>query len=165
MIIGRCTDAISLFLLENKDPILPLAHHSPKREKIDPKLIRQFCDDMAKGDYSKIEIAYYDQRQEEYEKIWEQLKKDNLAYFYKHSYLPVRFLSEADMFEVVIPSVGRPKAKKPIDVIKSIRISSKLDEQLGNYCKTNNISASETIRQALEQMLKRNKNSVLSLFL
>lgn len=158
MIIGRCTEAIDLPLLETNDPILPLAPNSPEREKIDPKLFRQIGDDIAKGDYSQIKIVYYDQDQEKYERIWEQLKKDNLAYFYKHGYLPIRYLSESEEFEVVIPDAGRPKAKETKGVTKSIRINSDLARQLDDYCNMNNAKASDIIRSLLVEFLKTHKD-------
>ena len=158
MIIGSCTDPISLYLLEHNDPILPLAPNSPEREKFDPKLFRQIGDDIAKGDYSHIKIVFYDQDQEEYKRIWEQLKKDNLAYFYKHGCLPIRYLPESEEFEVVIPDAGRPKAKETKDVTKSIRINSDLARQLDNYCNTNNAKASDIIRSLLVEFLKNHKD-------
>ena len=157
IVIIKCTNGKDLYNLECCDQYLPLAPNSQLRTptKITPDLIEQITKHIESGEYLYDKrSAPYEAVKDSYEDLWNEFKKDYHNYYYKNHYLPIRYLPDSQEFEVVIPTVGRPKTKKPVDVIKSIRIRSKLYEQLDNYCKTNNVSTSEAIRQALEQMFK-----------
>ena len=152
IVIVKFTHGSDLYNLEHCDQYLPLAPNSPPRKptKITTDLIEKITKHIDSGKYLYDKrILPYAAAKDSYEDLWNKFKKD-----YHKYYLPIRYLPDSQEFEVVIPTVGRPKTKKPVDVIKSLRISSKLDEQLDDFCKTNNVSTSKAIRQALEQMFK-----------
>ena len=103
-------------------------------------------------------VPFYNTVKDSYEKLWNDFKKDFSDYYYKHHYLPIRYLPESEEFEVVIPDAGRPKAKETKGVTKSIRINSDLAKQLDDYCNTNNAKASDIIRLLLVEFLKTHKD-------
>lgn len=55
------------------------------------------------------------------------------------------------------PKTGRPKAEKPKDIRYSIRLDLETETKLQNYCKENNITKGEAIRQGIHLLLNEKK--------
>lgn len=55
------------------------------------------------------------------------------------------------------PRTGRPKAENPKDIRYSIRLDAETEKELEEYCKKNNITKGEAIRQGIHLLLKKNK--------
>ena len=53
--------------------------------------------------------------------------------------------------------VGRPKADNPKSSRFSIRLDVETDKKLEEYCKYNNISKGEAIRQGIQLLLSQKK--------
>ncbi len=55
------------------------------------------------------------------------------------------------------PHIGRPKVDKPKDIRYSIRLDLETEQKLQNYCKKNNITKGEAIRQGIHLLLSEKK--------
>lgn len=55
------------------------------------------------------------------------------------------------------PKTGRPKAENPKDIRYSIRLDAETEKQLTEYCKKNNITKGEAIRQGIHLLLGKKK--------
>lgn len=55
------------------------------------------------------------------------------------------------------PKTGRPKAENPKDIRYSIRLDAETEKQLTEYCKENNITKGEAIRQGIHLLLGKKK--------
>ncbi|MDO4945121.1 MAG: CopG family transcriptional regulator [Ruminococcus sp.] len=53
------------------------------------------------------------------------------------------------------PRTGRPKAEKPKDIRYSIRLDVETEKMLQDYCKKNNITKGEAIRQGIHLLLQK----------
>ena len=55
------------------------------------------------------------------------------------------------------PRTGRPKVENPKGIRYSIRLDEVTEKALQQYCKENNISKGEAIRQGIHLLLKKEK--------
>lgn len=55
------------------------------------------------------------------------------------------------------PRTGRPKAENPKDIRYSVRLDAETEKELTEYCKKNNITKGEAIRQGIYLLLGRKK--------
>lgn len=55
------------------------------------------------------------------------------------------------------PRTGRPKVEKPKDIRFSVRLDEKTNSELVRYCKENNITKGEAIRQGIHLLLAQKK--------
>ena len=55
------------------------------------------------------------------------------------------------------PGTGRPKVEKPKDIKYSIRLDEETEFKLNEYCKKNNITKGEAIRQGIHLLLGKKK--------
>lgn len=55
------------------------------------------------------------------------------------------------------PRTGRPKVDNPKDIDVKVRIDKVTNEQLLKYCKENNISRAEAIRQGIHLIIGQKK--------
>lgn len=55
------------------------------------------------------------------------------------------------------PRTGRPKAENPKEVDVKVRLDKELNEKLLEYCKLNNITRAEAIRQGVHLLLNTKK--------
>ncbi len=55
------------------------------------------------------------------------------------------------------PRTGRPKVEKPKDIKYSIRLDEETEFKLNEYCKKNNITKGEAIRQGIHLLLGKKK--------
>lgn len=53
------------------------------------------------------------------------------------------------------PKTGRPKAENPKDIRYSIRLDAETEKRLTEYCKENNITKGEAIRQGIHLLLDK----------
>jgi hypothetical protein len=86
--------------------------------------------------------------------IWEELLEKNKKFYKKDGYLEIEYLSYKKIYRRKPLSKGQPK--KSEDDIKdkrlTIRINSELQEILNNYCQTFNVTESEAIRRAIQDL-------------
>lgn len=54
--------------------------------------------------------------------------------------------------------IGRPKAENPKNVDVKVRFDEKTNEKILEYCKRNNITRTEMLRNGVELLLKTEKN-------
>lgn len=55
--------------------------------------------------------------------------------------------------------IGRPKAKNPKNVDIKVRFDEKTNEKILGYCKRNNITRTEMLRNGVELLLKTEKTN------
>ncbi len=53
------------------------------------------------------------------------------------------------------PKTGRPKTDNPINIRTSVRLDAETDKKLIQYCKENNLTKGEAIRQGVHLLLDK----------
>lgn len=59
--------------------------------------------------------------------------------------------------KIVSPKTGRPKAENPKDINVKVRFDEALHNDLLKYCKENNVTRTEAIRQGVQLLLDNKK--------
>ncbi len=49
------------------------------------------------------------------------------------------------------PKMGRPKSENPLKIEVKARIDAKTNEKLIKYCKENNVTRTEVVREGIEE--------------
>lgn len=53
--------------------------------------------------------------------------------------------------------MGRPRVDNPNTINLTVRINSELNEKLNNYCKKNNLTKGEVVRQGIMNIVEKEK--------
>jgi len=85
-------------------------------------------------------------------KQWEQLLKKNDKFYKKDGYLDIEYLADKNIYRRVPMGKGRPKQEQTKDKRVTIRLDEELIKILNKYCQTNNVTESEAIRKAIQQL-------------
>ena len=54
------------------------------------------------------------------------------------------------------PKMGRPKSENPLKIEVKARIDAKTNEKLINYCKENNVTRTEVVREGIKKVIEKN---------
>jgi len=83
---------------------------------------------------------------------WEQLLKKNDKFYKKDGFLDIEYLADKNVYRRVPMGKGRPKQEQTKDKRITIRLDEELIKILNKYCQTNNVTESEAIRKAIQQL-------------
>lgn len=54
------------------------------------------------------------------------------------------------------PKMGRPKSENPLTIEVKARIDAKTNEKLIKYCKENNVTRTEVVREGIKKVIEKN---------
>lgn len=87
--------------------------------------------------------------------LWKELVKKNEKWFKQEGYLDIEYLSDKNTYRRKPLERGRPKKRETMGKRITIRLDAELEEILNKYCQTNNITESEAIRRAIDNLSYR----------
>lgn len=53
------------------------------------------------------------------------------------------------------PKIGRPKSENPLTIEVKARIDAKTNEKLNEYCKENNVTRTEVVREGIKKVIEK----------
>lgn len=56
------------------------------------------------------------------------------------------------------PKMGRPKSENPLTIEVKARIDAKTNEKLIKYCKENNVTRTEVVREGIKKVIEKNNH-------
>lgn len=113
----------------------------------------QFVKEFAEKERGRILPERFEDTKAKYVAIWTTLTKTHWNYYRRRKYLPVEYNPDSDSFSAVIPGKGRPAKQHSMIEKLDFRLDVQTTKQLLKYCRTNNVTQSEAIREAITLLL------------